>query len=239
VHVGAHDSNAAFWGVCAAPALEGRAFTLLSTGTWFVAMRRARDGQCLACLDPERDMLANVDPTGRPVPSARFMGGREMAQIAGSTRIACTLEDLTWAVRSGAMVGPCRTPGTGPFPGGSDAGIGPSPSTPGQAAAIALLHGAAVSAAMIERLSPPGESVVIEGRFAQETRLAGVLAALSPARAIKVVNGPAGPELGALHLAGMGVGGPTLDHAEALALDLSDWHARWLDLAEARQRAIP
>ena len=40
-------------------------------------------GGALDRLDAGRDMLANVDALGDPVPCARFMGGREFALIAG------------------------------------------------------------------------------------------------------------------------------------------------------------
>lgn len=33
-------------------------------------------------LDPARDTLLNVDALGRPVPSSRFMGGREYEMLA-------------------------------------------------------------------------------------------------------------------------------------------------------------
>ena len=35
-------------------------------------------------LDPAADMLANVDAHGQPVPTARFMGGREVELVAGA-----------------------------------------------------------------------------------------------------------------------------------------------------------
>ena len=74
---GAHDSNAAL-----APYLAGRSdpFTVLSTGTWVIIMAVGGTGK----LDPAADMLANVDVRGEPVPTARFMGGREFSILAGA-----------------------------------------------------------------------------------------------------------------------------------------------------------
>lgn len=71
VAVGIHDSNASLY-----PHVLGRAapYSVVSTGTWVVAM--AVGGRATR-LDPARDVLVNVDALGRPVPSARFMGGRE------------------------------------------------------------------------------------------------------------------------------------------------------------------
>jgi L-fuculokinase len=69
VYVGAHDSNADL-----VPFLnESEPLVLLSTGTWVVAM-------ALNCPDDifahETDWLINVTIDGRPLPTARFMGGR-------------------------------------------------------------------------------------------------------------------------------------------------------------------
>lgn len=70
VLAGIHDSNASYLVHRA-----GRAdpFAVVATGTWFVCMAH---GASLERLDPERDMLANVDAFGDPVATARFMGGR-------------------------------------------------------------------------------------------------------------------------------------------------------------------
>ncbi|MET0745529.1 MAG: carbohydrate kinase, partial [Microvirga sp.] len=69
VHAGIHDSNASLL-----PHLMRREppFAVVSTGTWVVVFAVGGD---LGRLDPARDTLANVDAFGRPVPSARFMGG--------------------------------------------------------------------------------------------------------------------------------------------------------------------
>ena len=73
---GAHDSNASL-----VPHLVQRSdpFTVVSTGTWAILMAVGGKGR----LDPDADMLMNVDVLGRPVPTARFMGGREFAVLAG------------------------------------------------------------------------------------------------------------------------------------------------------------
>lgn len=75
VHCGLHDSNAALHAARALPALAGGPFAVVSTGTWVISM--AVGGAGPAAYDPAADMLANVDVDGRPVPTARFMGGRD------------------------------------------------------------------------------------------------------------------------------------------------------------------
>ena len=79
VACGLHDSNASLL-----PHLDGDGGprTVVSTGTWVVCFAVGGDP---ARLDPGRDTLANVDARRRPVPSARFMGGREFdALTAGA-----------------------------------------------------------------------------------------------------------------------------------------------------------
>ncbi|HCD84362.1 MAG TPA: carbohydrate kinase, partial [Agrobacterium sp.] len=75
VYCGIHDSNASLL-----PHLLRREgdFSVVSTGTWVVnfAIGGAADA-----LDPGRDTLLNVDAFGRPVPSSRFMGGREYEKL--------------------------------------------------------------------------------------------------------------------------------------------------------------
>ncbi len=76
VHVGSHDSNA-----CLARYLDRgpRQPMVLSTGTWCVLMA---PGSPLQAWTPGRDALVNVAVDGRPVPTERFMGGRDFARLS-------------------------------------------------------------------------------------------------------------------------------------------------------------
>lgn len=85
VLAGVHDSNAALHGARGFAEVADREATVLSTGTWFVAMRRAQ-GQA-PVLPEGRDCLVNVDVEGRAVPSARFMGGREIEIATGGAAV--------------------------------------------------------------------------------------------------------------------------------------------------------
>lgn len=76
VYPGIHDSNASLARYLATD-LEAP-FTVISTGTWVIAMALGNPGDSLL---EARDMLANVDVYGNPVPCARFMGGREFEMI--------------------------------------------------------------------------------------------------------------------------------------------------------------
>ena len=93
---GAHDSNASL-----VPHLVSRRepFTVISTGTWVIIMAVGGKGR----LDPKADMLANVDVRGEPVPTARFMGGREFAVLAGETPAEAGEADVAGVIASGAL----------------------------------------------------------------------------------------------------------------------------------------
>ena len=105
---GAHDSNASL-----VPHLLSRRepFTVISTGTWVIIM--AVGGT--ARLDPEADMLANVDVRGEPVPTARFMGGREYAVLAGDTPADADEADVAAIIASGVLALPAFSDQGGPF----------------------------------------------------------------------------------------------------------------------------
>ena len=57
-------------------------------------------------LDPDWDMLANVDVTGRPTPCARFMGGREYAVLAGERPAPVGPDDIAAVVAAGTLALP-------------------------------------------------------------------------------------------------------------------------------------
>ena len=105
---GAHDSNASL-----VPHLVSRRepFTVISTGTWVIIM--AVGGT--ARLDPKADMLANVDVRGVPVPTARFMGGREFSVLAGDAPADADEADVAAMIASGALALPAFSDQGGPF----------------------------------------------------------------------------------------------------------------------------
>ena len=80
VLAGIHDSNAALHAARGFAEIGSTGATVLSTGTWFIAMRPT-SGAELPSLPEARDCLVNVDCLGQPVPSARFMGGREIESL--------------------------------------------------------------------------------------------------------------------------------------------------------------
>jgi sugar (pentulose or hexulose) kinase len=149
---GVHDSNASF---LAHRATRQPPFTVISTGTWTIVMAA---GAPIARLDAARDMLANVDVFRDPVPTARFMGGREFAVVAGEAAAARpTLADAARVVARGSMALPSFVPEGGPFATRKGEVVGPPVETPAERSAMASLYLALVVDVMLDLLGalPP------------------------------------------------------------------------------------
>jgi sugar (pentulose or hexulose) kinase len=181
---GAHDSNASLLAARAFPETAGRPFTLISTGTWFVTFQ---SGGGARRLDPARDVLVNVDVEGRPVPSARFMGGREYAEILGDGIGArSTIGAAAGVVEAGVRTHPSFAPG-GPFPGGHGT-IDGAPGTANKRASLASLYLALMCQVELDLVGAEGP-VVIEGRFADDPVFPAALAALRADRPVYACPG--------------------------------------------------
>ncbi len=191
IHVGAHDSN-----VCLARWLRRwPQLTLISSGTWVVIMAPGAQGGALA---PESDELGNVSVRGELVPTARFMGGRELRAICGDAdpRLAnsATLEAL---IARGLQVMPTFSSQGGPFQGRQgqvliDGGrIFLAGLSPVERATAAALHAAKMTVLCVERLggAAPGRTVLLEGPLAGNPLVVSVLAALLPRGSLRVACG--------------------------------------------------
>jgi sugar (pentulose or hexulose) kinase len=219
---GAHDSNASL-----VPHLVVRRepFTVISTGTWVIIMAVGGKGR----LDPEADMLANVDVRGVPVPTARFMGGREFAVLAGEKPEGADEAEVAAAIRSGALALPAFSDQGGPFAGRKGVIEGDVPSTPKARAALATLNVRLMTAHMLARLDAPGD-LIVEGGLTRSPAFAAVLAALLPARRVVVAPQAAGAAAGAAMLAHWGEPHepPRLEPPPAWALPgLKAYRDRW------------
>ncbi len=192
VHCGLHDSNAAAWR-CIGPG-DGRA-AILSTGTWFVALR---PGGPLDALDPTSDMLANVAPDGTPVPSIRFMGGREAEMIADPATLPLASGDsLARVLASGAMALPCFAAAGGPFRNRTGRVVDAGETFDASAcAALAILYLALVSDWCLERLGRTDDAYVT-GPFAGVPLFSAILAALRPPTRVCIDTATDGTPLGA------------------------------------------
>ena len=120
-------------------------------------------------------MLANVDVRGQPVPTARFMGGREFAVLAGELPADADEADVEAIIASGTLALPAFSDQGGPFASRKGIIEGPAPTTPKARAALATLYSALMTTHMLRRLEAPGE-LIVEGGFARSPAFAAVLA---------------------------------------------------------------
>jgi sugar (pentulose or hexulose) kinase len=234
VVAGLHDSNAALLAARGYDEIAGHEATVLSTGTWFIAMRLPASPVATADLPAARDCLVNVDAYGRAVPSARFMGGREIETLIEiDTRRVDIKPDqprLVAAVpnvlASNAMHLPTLAPGCGPFPASAGQWINP-PGDWYERRAAACLYAALVTDVSLDLLGSHGQ-LLIEGRFAEAEVFVRALAALRPDTQVFVANAHNDVSFGALRLVD-----PTLapqgDLIPVMPLDgdLSAYRTRW------------
>ncbi|MCC6305240.1 MAG: carbohydrate kinase [Rhodobacteraceae bacterium] len=179
VHTGAHDSSAHFHRFAAAG--EG-GFTLVSTGTWIVALSaEARPAR----LDPARGGTLGAAPDGRPLGGALTMGGRAFAALAGPGWRGEPARPATLArlVARGTFATPGFAPDDGPFPGSAGRGVilGPPPEGQEERTALALLHAAHLAQEAAAALAG-GERLILDGTFLADPHFAPLVAALRPGR---------------------------------------------------------
>jgi len=232
---GLHDSNAALIAARAAAGAAQSDLTVLATGTWFVAMRTPSGARFteLENLPADRDCLVNVDWKGEPVPSARFMGGREIEILLGSVgRLESETDDTAQVaaahavIASGTMILPTFAPGAGPYRHCSGRWVSMPDDVPRRSAAVCLY--AALLADTALDLIGAKDHLIVEGRFAAATLFVAALAALRPGMAVHAASSGIDVSLGALTLLQ-----PTLLSRGALArvrplpLRLNEYRERW------------
>jgi sugar (pentulose or hexulose) kinase len=239
VYCGMHDSNAALVAARSHPQFAGRDVTVLSTGTWFVAMRTPRGAAAArAALLPEaRDCLVNVDLVGAPIPSSRFMGGREIEILAGAdvtdgSAEASRLASAIKAVDAGDMIIPPCVPGVGPFPTANSRNLAPRRNS-GDPTALAHLYAALIADVSLDLIGS-NDTLLIDGRFSAAPVFAQALANLRPTTAVLVSGDADGVAQGALRLANVAQPESTpLSRVPPLAVDMTEYRARWREAAES------
>lgn len=239
VYCGLHDSNASLLAARGFAEIAPGEATTLSTGTWFVAMRTPAEGVSvdLNQLPEARDCLVNVDVDGRAIPSARFMGGREL-EILGGVELgedqAATLAALPEVLARGVMALPSFAAGVGPYPKGQGRWLNGPEVVEQRRAAVALYAALMVDASL--ELIGSKERLLIEGRFGQCEVFVRALAALRPDMAVFVYGGREGLSFGvpygALRLIAPALPPPgSLRRVTPLDMDLSAYKARWREEA--------
>ncbi|RUZ75248.1 carbohydrate kinase [Mesorhizobium sp. M7A.F.Ca.US.006.01.1.1] len=174
IHNGVHDSNAALH---AYRRQELGPVTVVSTGTWVIVL----NPDCpLDALDRDRDMLVNVDVGGGPVPTIRFMGGREFATISAGWQGEIAGPAVQRVIDAGIMALPSFAPG-GPMPSHSGRLAGRTPDAE-ERAATALLYVALMVDLCLD-LIHSNNTVIVDGGLNTGGLLAGLLAQLRPGQA--------------------------------------------------------
>lgn len=236
---GLHDSNAALLAARGGHWSVDRDTTVLSTGTWFVAMRSAAPDAEVDCslLCEARDCLVNVDVDGRVAPSARFMGGREaelvvaegLARPKSSPPLSQRLHKL---MRAGVRLLPTFTPGVGPFPGGTGRWEN-RPASVDDRRLMLSLYLALMADATLDLIGSR-DQLVVEGRFADDEDFIAALAALRPGQELYRSGSEAVP-YGALRLFWSELAPPEPPvRVEPPDLDLSAYRRAWRAAAQNR-----
>lgn len=246
VYCGIHDSNAALLAARGFDEISRKESTVLSTGTWFVAMRspEQRSDVSIEDLSEARDCLVNVDAYGMPIPSSRFMGGREIEILSGvDTRRIDIVPDqpaLVGAVGevlgSNAHVRPTFTPGVGPFPNLKGAWVREPMDDYPRRAAVCLY--AAMVAHESLALIGARERILVEGRFAEAQVFVRALASLRPQDQIFTSHAHQDVSFGALRLIDPHLRATSrLERVAPLDHDLRSYHTSWLCEIESVEAA--
>lgn len=219
VLVGLHDSNASL-----VPYLEQTNPAVVSSGTWTIAM--ALGGQ--PSLQAGLDMLANVNVLGQPVPTARYMGGREFAAILEEEGPL----EVDWAqvqavVAQGWLALPAFATAGGPFVGQLGRFEPQRPADPAQRYAVASLYSALMVDCLLTSLQSQGP-VFIEGPFAANPFIPALIAAWRPAQPVWAFAEGAGTTRGAYLLAGGAAAGEAGSPVAAAPLTgLTQYRQSW------------
>lgn len=225
VYCGIHDSNASLL-----PHLVRRTapFAVVSTGTWIISFAV---GSEVKALDPARDTLANVDAFGKPVPSGRYMGGREFEILTQG--LSEPSEDAVEAaaidvIARDVMLLPNVVSGSGPFPNHIMRWIS-SPANDVERYAAAGLYAAMMTASSLSLIGAAGP-IVVEGPFARNRLYLRALAAIAGSDVLVGQGGtPTGTAEGAALLTGISV--PHM-HEMTISPDLMDvrfYYQRFLE----------
>jgi sugar (pentulose or hexulose) kinase len=197
---------------------------VVSTGTWVICL--SVGGRQVA-LDPARDTLINVNALGDPVPSARFMGGREN-EILAAALPEPTPTEVDHILDGTVMYLPAAVHGSGPFPDVSGRWLG-DPATPAERRAAVSFYLALMTATCLELCGAEGP-VIVEGPFGANTAFLGMLRAAT-GRPVEIESAGTGTSIGAALLTGTAA-----RHLESRPVPDADM--RWRRYAQSWRTAV-
>jgi sugar (pentulose or hexulose) kinase len=198
VHVGIHAQNADLL-----PHLIDREppFAVVATGP---RVNVYAPGGSVAGLDPSRDSLVYLDAFGRPVPAARFMGGKEYKQLigeqapvhVGDAAVARVLDEPI-------MLLPSVTQGSGPFPASKAHWSVPEHTLDQESRFVAVSFYLALMAAECLEITGADGHTLVEGPFASNRLFIEMLVAATNRGVEAIAGEQAGSTVGAALLARM------------------------------------
>lgn len=208
IYAGIHDSNAALLLTKRLIGDSAKEFTIVSTGTWFVAMRAAAKWtpKDTKILGQQNGVLLNIDIDGQNVPTSLFMGGREIETLIEGRNCRIDLPEnqsgqinaIKGLIDNQSYIMPTATPGIGPF-GGNIQRIENAPENDAEFGALVALYTALVTAYGLELIASE-DIIIIEGRFSQSKVFCQSLANFMPNCKVYIGNEDANIAMGALCL---------------------------------------
>jgi sugar (pentulose or hexulose) kinase len=229
VSCGIHDSNASLY-----PHLLKRQapFSVVSTGTWVIVLSV---GGANVDLDPTRDTLINVNALGDPVPSARFMGGREFEMVMDGHEKSFLEADVASVLEKNILLLPAVDPRSGPFQGKQSRWNWDEKTlSSGERFVAVSFYLALVTAECLEMTGAKGP-IIIEGPFARNDLFLAMLRSVT-GRPVEISDGTStGTSIGAALLcAASKVKSDTRQHRQDEAVEINPTHTRyasmWRDL---------
>jgi sugar (pentulose or hexulose) kinase len=188
VAVGIHDSNASL-----VPHLlaQKKPFSVVSTGTWVISMAI---GGSPVRLDSQRDTLMNTNALNEPVPSARFMGGREFEILTQGLSGTYADADVEAVLKGDFYLLPSVVAGCGPFPNSQMQWIGAGPE--GQRQVVISFYLAMMTATCLNLVGAQG-GIILEGPFAKNILFCKMLQAATGRAVLLNEKGSTGTTIGA------------------------------------------
>lgn len=237
---GIHDSNASL-----VPLFSQFTppFALCSSGTWVInfavqgAARNTptshhRGNSRNRPLQEELDTLCNVDLHGRPVPSSRFMGGREYAVLTSEcATVTPTQADLQRVIANQSFATPSFCDNGGPFARhGGRIHNASALTTDAERVALACLYVALMTDYCLDTVQARGP-LVLEGPYAASPLLSSLMAALrAPRQKVFTTHDTHGTAFGAAMLAFTSPDGRTRPYNHVLPAELdqlAEYRHRW------------
>ena len=205
VYCGIHDSNASLYSHLLR---RSTPFSVISTGTWVITMAI---GGRLHELDPERDTLMNVNAFGEPVPSARFMGGREYEMLTQGVPVAPTEASIASVLQQGAMLSPAVVSTCGPFQGRrAEWSVPETHLSHAERSAVVSCYLAMMAVTCLELTGAEGP-ILTEGPFVQNRLFLDLIAAATGRSVLSSAGSATGTSIGAALLAADAVPASDMD----------------------------